>query len=212
MIYNVATVFVEIMRGLPILVVLLIGAFIITPEIRRLIQENIDEDFMIRGQSMETAIIALSLAYSAFISEIFRAGIQSVDKGQVEAARSLGMTSWQTMRLIIMPQAIRRVLPPLGNDFIAIIKDSSLVALLAVQDVTQLAKKISGANFRPMETYLTVAVIYLSMTFIGSLLLRGVESYLQNDKGGGLKAVIHNGLQGVRTFLRARPTRNADAS
>ncbi|GAB4321713.1 MAG: amino acid ABC transporter permease [Phototrophicales bacterium] len=180
--YNVTTVYVEVLRGLPIVTVLLIGAFIITPEIREYLEATFNTEIQLRGMSMETAIIALSLAYGAFLSEVFRAGIQSVDKGQIEAAKALGLTNWQTMRHIIMPQAFRRILPPLGNDFIAMIKDSSLVTLLGVNDVTHIAKKSSGSSFKVLETYLTVAVIYLSMTFLGSLLVRYIERWVGQDK------------------------------
>lgn len=180
--YNVATIYVEVLRGLPIVTVLLIGAFVVTPEIRDYLESTFNIDVQIRGMSIETAIIALSLAYGAFLSEVFRAGIQSVGKGQIEAAKALGLNNWQTMRHIIMPQAFRQILPPLGNDFIAMIKDSSLVTLLGVNDVTHIAKKSSGSSFKVLETYLTVAVIYLSMTFFGSLLVRYIERRVGQDK------------------------------
>src|SRR5690606_30847412 len=111
----------------------------------------------------------------------FRAGIQSIEKGQIEAARSLGMNYLQTLSYVVLPQAIRRVLPPLGNDFVAMIKDSSLVAILGVNDLTQLAKVLSGASFRYLETYTTVALIYLSMTIVGSLLVRYIERRVTID-------------------------------
>ncbi len=173
--YNVSTFFVMVMRGLPVLIVLLIFAFVVVPALREFlaIQYNIELQF--RGSSVESAIIALSFTYGAFLSETFRAGIQSIEKGQVEASRSLGMNYFQTMRFIVLPQAVRRVLPPLGNDFIAMIKDSSLVAILGVRDITQIARVSSGASFRYLETYLTVAVIYLFMTIIGSVIVRYVE-------------------------------------
>ncbi len=202
-VYNIATIFVEVMRGLPIIVVLLVGAYIITPEIRSFVQDNIDSGFTIRGQSMETAIIALALAYGAFLSEVFRAGIQSVDKGQIEAAKSLGMGSGLVMRFIVLPQAVRRMVPPLGNDFIAMIKDSSLVTILAVRDVTQIAKTQSGSNFRVVETYLTVAFIYLTLTFIGSLLVRAIENHLDSNTDYGF---WRRGLERIRDVIKARPT------
>ena len=173
--YNLATFFVMVMRGLPVLFVLLIFAFVIVPAVRDFLRVTYDIELGIRGSSMESAIIALSFTYGAFLSETFRAGIQSVEKGQIEAARSLGMNYFLTMRHIVLPQAVRRVLPPLGNDFVAMIKDSSLVAILGVQDIAQIAKVSSGASFRYLETYLLVAVIYLSMTIIGSLLVRFLE-------------------------------------
>ena len=180
-VYNLATFFVEVMRGLPILVVLVIAAFIVTPEFKAFMLERFDIEIQFRGTSVETCIIALSMAYGAFLSEIFRAGIQSIGKGQIEAARSLGMTNVQTMRFIVLAQAIRRVLPPLGNDFIAMIKDSSLVAYIGVRDLTQVSLIYAGSNFRFVETYLTVAVIYLTLTLIGSLLVRLLEQRLKTE-------------------------------
>jgi polar amino acid transport system permease protein len=179
--YNAATFFVMVMRGLPVLIVLLIFAFVIVPAVRDYLGDTLGIHLEIRGSSVESAIIALAFTYGAFLSETFRAGIQSIEKGQIEAARSLGMNYLQTMRYIILPQAIRRVLPPLGNDFVAIIKDSSLVAILGIRDLTQLAKVSSGASFRYLETYTTVAIIYLSMTIIGSVSVRYVERRVSFD-------------------------------
>ncbi|GAB4515682.1 MAG: amino acid ABC transporter permease [Anaerolineae bacterium] len=180
--YNIATLFVEVARGLPILTVLLIFAFVVIPEVKDSIAASYDVEIDIRGASVETGIIALAVVYGAFLSEIFRAGIQSIGKGQVEAARSLGMTNWQTMRFVVLPQAIRQVIPPLGNDFIAIIKDSSLISIYGVREVTQIAKVVSGSNFQFMPTYLTAAVIYLSMTVLGSLLVRALERRLGKSR------------------------------
>jgi ABC-type amino acid transport system permease subunit len=181
-VYNLATFFVMVMRGLPILIVLLFFAFVIVPAVRNYLAANLGIELNIRGSSPEAAIIALAFTYGAFLSETFRAGIQSIEKGQVEAARSLGMNYAQTLRYIILPQAIRRVLPPLGNDFVSMIKDSSLVAILGVNDLTQLAKVSSGASFRYLETYTTVALIYLSMTIVGSLLVRYIERRVSLDR------------------------------
>jgi polar amino acid transport system permease protein len=121
------------------------------------------------------AILALCIGYSAFVSEIFRAGIQSIPRGQMEAARSLGMSYWQAMWHIILPQAVRNVLPPLGNDFIAILKDSALVSVLGVQDITQLGKIYSASTFRFFETYNVVGFLYLVMTIGLALAVRGLE-------------------------------------
>ena len=101
-----------------------------------------DVNFIARG------IIALALSYGAFSAEIFRAGIQSISTGQIEAAQALGLTRFQSLKLIILPQAIRRVLPPLGNDFIAMLKESSLVSVLGVNEITHLGKKYAAASFR----------------------------------------------------------------
>jgi polar amino acid transport system permease protein len=179
MVYNAATLFVEVMRGLPVVIVLLISAFVIVPAFRAFMMDAYGIEIAFRGASPETAIMGLSLLYGAFLSEIFRAGIQSIGKGQIEAARSLGMNYLQVMRYIVLPQAVRRVLPPLGNDFISLIKDSSLVTVLGIRDVTQIARLTAGSSFLYLETYLTVAVIYLSLTLIGSMLVRLLERRFQ---------------------------------
>ncbi len=183
LLYNVATLYVQLLRGLPLLVIVLIVAFVIVPIIRDFLSQATGIDMSgWRGSSPESAIVALAFAYGAFLSETFRAGIQSVDKGQVEAARSLGMNYYQTTRYIVLPQAIRRILPPLGNDMISMLKDSSLVAILGVRDITQIAKTSSGRSFRYPETYLVVALLYLTMTVIGSLLVRGMERRLKQHE------------------------------
>ena len=125
------------------------------------------------------AVIALTIAYSAFLAEIFRAGLQAVDKGQIEAAQALGLTGWQRFRHIVFPQAFRMILPPLGNDFVAMVKDSSLVSILGVADITQLGKVMAAGNFRYFETYNLVALLYLTMTIGLSLILRRIEARLK---------------------------------
>jgi ABC-type amino acid transport system permease subunit len=180
--YNIATIYVEVMRGLPILITLLIVAFVLFPILRDDILEplfNIEID--VRGGSPLPAIFALSLTYGAFMSETMRAGIQSIERGQMEAAKSLGMNNFQAIRHVILPQAVRRVLPPLGNDFIAMIKDSSLVSVLGIRDVTQIARVSSGRSFRYLETYLIVAFVYLTMTMLGSQIVRTMERNLKNQ-------------------------------
>jgi polar amino acid transport system permease protein len=168
-VYNVATFYVEILRGLPIIIVILVMAFVIVPRVSDLVGLDIN------GSSPPSAIAALCLVYGAFLSETFRAGIQSIGKGQLEAARSLGMTYPQMLRYVVLPQAIRVILPPLGNDFIAMVKDSSLVAFLGIRDITQLAKLWSGQNFLYLQTYFVAAVIYLSLTVAGTRLVRFLE-------------------------------------
>lgn len=115
------------------------------------------------------------IGYSAFISEVFRAGIQSVDSGQLEAAKALGLGRWHRFRFIVFPQAIRTILPPLGNDFVAMVKDSSLVSVLGVADITQMGKVYAAGSFRFFETYTIVAFIYLLLTISLSLALRALE-------------------------------------
>ena len=139
--------------------------------------------FSIRDVTQEgRAIIALGIGYGAFEAEVFRAGIQSIHKGQMEAAKSLGMTYFQSMRFIILPQAIRRVLPPLGNDFIACLKDSSLVSVVAVNELTQMGRLRTATTFRAMETYNVVAFLYLSMTLLLSFLVRWLENKMKIEE------------------------------
>ncbi len=189
-IFTLATLYVEVVRGIPLVVLILIIAFGLVPigvdAVNRLgqwaLQRNMGgllgglADFSIRSIPMEMrAIIALSIGYGAFEAEVFRAGIQSIGRGQMEAARSLGMTYFQAMRLVILPQAIRRILPPLGNDFIALLKDSSLVTVLAVNELTQLTRLRRSSTFRVMEAFNVVAFLYLSMTLLLSGFVRVLE-------------------------------------
>lgn len=185
---QIARFYIEVVRGIPILVLLLYIAFVFTPALviaLNAITEPLGLDpWRTRDISfLWRAIIALTIGYSAFIAEVFRAGIQSVGKGQVEAAEALGLSRWQRFRLIIMPQAIRTILPPLGNDFIAMIKDSSLVSVLGVADITQIGKVYAAGSFRYFETYNIVAYIYLALTITLSLGLRRLERHLRQKDG-----------------------------
>lgn len=175
-----ARFYIEIVRGLPIIVLLLYIAFVAAPLLiagYNAIAEPLGlallrtRDFPLLWR----AVAALTIGYSAFIAEVFRAGIQAVDSGQIEAAEALGMNRWLRFRLIVFPQALRTILPPLGNDFIAMIKDSSLVSVLGVADITQLGKVYAAGSFRYFETYNVVALIYLMMTITLSLALRRFE-------------------------------------
>jgi polar amino acid transport system permease protein len=174
-IYQAMTLYVEVLRGIPTLIVLLVSGFIIVPELRDFLVANFGVGQDIRGGSELTAIIGLALVYGAFMSETFRAGIISIDKGQREAARSLGMTYGQMMRYIVLPQAIRRILPPLGNDLVSIIKDSSLVTVFGLRDITQTAKVVSGSNFQTIPTYAITVYIYLILTFTAGLFAKWIE-------------------------------------
>jgi ABC-type amino acid transport system permease subunit len=120
-------------------------------------------------------VLGLSFGYGAFLAELFRAGIQSIGKGQTEAARSLGMNYLESMRFVILPQAFRVVLPPLGNEFIAILKDTSLLVILALPELTQKARLFAADTFRPFESYITIGALYLVMTLFLSFLVRTVE-------------------------------------
>ncbi len=183
-----ATFYVEIMRGIPMLVILYYIAFVGAPAlvaarnwlVAPLIKLEILNVLNVRQVDFTArAVMALMLGYGAFISEIFRAGIESIGRGQMEAAQSLGMTYAQSMRYVILPQAVRNVLPPLGNEFIAMLKDSALVSALGVQDITQLGKVYSASTFRFFETYNVVAFLYLVMTLGLSLLVRALERRLK---------------------------------
>ena len=192
--YNICTVYVSVMRGIPILIVLLVTAFIVVPAMRDMLNDvllvnlrdligNADiPDIIWRGSSPMTAIVALGATYGAYMSETIRAGIQSIPKGQFEAAYSVGMTYWQTMRSIVLPQAFRNVLPPLGNDFVAMIKDSSLLAFLGIRDVTQIAKLSSGRSFRYVETYAVTAYIYLTLVIAASTLVNLLEDTINIER------------------------------
>jgi ABC-type amino acid transport system permease subunit len=126
-------------------------------------------------QGLPAAVIGLAFGYGAYLAEVYRAGIESIHRGQMEAARSLGMSYFQAMRYIVLPQAIRRILPPLGNDFIAMLKDSSLIAVIALPDMLQMGRLHISRTFRAFEGYNTVALMYLVMTFFLSLVVRMVE-------------------------------------
>ncbi|MEX0343408.1 MAG: amino acid ABC transporter permease [Rhizobiaceae bacterium] len=183
-----ARFYVEIIRGVPILVLLFYIAFVGAPGFvagwnwltSPLRDAGLIGEMKVRDISLLwRAIIALTIGYSAFISEVFRAGIQSVDPGQIEAAKALGLSRFQRFRLIVLPQAIRTILPPLGNDFVAMVKDSSLVSVLGVADITQMGKVYASGSFRFFETYSIVAYIYLILTVSLSLALRKLEKRMR---------------------------------
>lgn len=183
-----ARFYVEIIRGVPILVLLFWIAFAGVPAFvagwnwvtAPLTQAGLIEPLLVRDISLLwRAVVALTIGYSAFISEVFRAGIQSVEAGQIEAAKALGLSRFQRFRLIVMPQALRTILPPLGNDFVAMVKDSSLVSVLGVADITQMGKVYAAGSFRFFETYSIVAYIYLLLTVTLSLALRALERKLR---------------------------------
>ncbi|OGO65412.1 MAG: hypothetical protein A2030_09460 [Chloroflexi bacterium RBG_19FT_COMBO_50_10] len=196
--YNLSTLYVEVMRGIPMLVIILYGAFVVVPMSLDLI--NGIGDWLVRivplaglGRTLQQiniqqvdmsarATAGLAMGYAAFEAEVFRAGIISIEKGQMEAARSLGMNYIQAMRYVILPQALRRVLPPLGNDLIAMLKDSSLISALAVSDITQLGKLYRASTFRSFEAYNTMAFLYLSMTLSLSMLVKFIERKMGHER------------------------------
>lgn len=179
---EVATFYVEIVRGVPMLVILYYIAFVGAPGLVELFQwlgipiGLRDLDFTAR------AILALTLGYAAFLAEIFRAGIESIHQGQMEAALALGHSRAGALAHVILPQAFRNALPPLGNEFVAMVKDSALVSALGVQDLTQLGKVYSAGSFQFFETYNVVAYLYLVLTVSLSLGVRALEARLGKHK------------------------------
>jgi polar amino acid transport system permease protein len=163
---NLATFYIEFIRGVPILVLIFTIAYAVVPTVSDLLGFSpTSVDFQWR------AIIALAAIYAAYLAEVFRAGIESIARGQTEAGRSLGMSHGQTLRRIVLPQAIRNVTPALGNDAIAMLKDSSLVSVLAVRDITQNARIYAGSSFDFKATYPILLAVYLTMTILLSLAL-----------------------------------------
>lgn len=170
MIRNSATLYIEFVRGVPMLVWIFAIALVLVPSFTNLL------DLQPRAitEAMR-ATVALSMFYAAFIAEVFRAGIQSVPLGQIEAGRAVGLNDGQVLRHITLPQAIRNMLPALGNDLIALMKDTSLVSVLAVNELTQMARLYAGSSFRFRESYFVLVILYVSLTLILSLLLRWYE-------------------------------------
>jgi polar amino acid transport system permease protein len=167
---NLAITYIEFIRGVPMLVLIFTISFAVVPLFAR--------TFGLPNNAISLttrAIIALVLIYGAYIAEIFRAGIESIGRGQMEAARSLGMSHVQAMRYIILPQAVRNVMPALGNDLIALLKDTSLVSVLGVREMTQVARLSVSTSFRYEETYFILTLFYLSLTLVLSLLLQWLQ-------------------------------------
>ncbi len=164
----ICTTYVEVVRGIPLLIQLFyiyyaLGKFIALP-------------------AMLSAVIAMGFCYGAYISEIFRAGMAAIPKGQMEASLALGFTRPQTIIFVILPQTFRSILPPIGNEFIALLKDSSLVSILAIADLSRRGREFSAATFTHFETYTVIALVYLTITLImskGVAYLEEKTSYYQ---------------------------------
>lgn len=159
-----AALYVEVIRGIPLLVQIFyiyyaLGRFVKVPP-------------------LASAIIAMAVCYGAYIGEIVRAGIQSIPKGQAEAALALGMSRAQAMRHVILPQALRVILPPVGNEFIALLKDSSLVSIIAVADLLRRGREFASESFAYFETYTVIALVYLIITLFLSKLIGLLEEHL----------------------------------
>jgi len=180
---GIATVYVEVIRGIPILVQLFIWYFVVPS----LVQEigasfNIQSFIDYNAEPMVMAILGLSFGYSAYMSEVYRAGIQSISKGQMEAARSLGMTYFQAMRHVILPQAVRMILPPVGNEFITLLKDSSLISVMGVADLTRRGREFQGKYYMAIEPWLMVALVYLIMTLLATRLVTWMEHKFKMER------------------------------
>ena len=170
LVYGLCSAYLVFFRGTPLLVQLFIWFFGLP-------------QFGLMLPAFACGVVGLGLYSGAYVSEIVRGAIQSVDRGQYEAARSLGMSAGQAMRKIIIPQAVVRMIPPLGNEFIALIKNSALVSLLTIHDLMHEGQKIISVSYRSLEVYLAVALIYLVLTSATSGALRLIERRL---RAGGM--------------------------
>jgi polar amino acid transport system permease protein len=162
---DLAAFYVEVIRGTPLLVQIFIVYFFIGT--------------VLKLSAFAAGVAALSVFTGAYVAEIVRAGIQAVPKGQTEASQSLGLSGLQTMRHVILPQAIRRILPPLAGQFINLIKDSSLVSVMALTDLTKAGREVVGSTFSPFEVWFTVALMYLVLTGGLSLVVHRMERRLR---------------------------------
>lgn len=162
-----AGAYVDFIRGTPLLVQLFLVYFGLPSLIGRPVPPFV------------AAIAAMGINSGAYVAETVRAGIQAIDRGQTEAARSLGLTAAQTMRYVIFPQAIRRIIPPLGNEFIALLKDSSLVSVIALEELLRKGQVVITRTFRPFEVYTVIAILYLIMTLAISKLVSWSERKLK---------------------------------
>jgi len=200
LIYNISTFYVELFRGLPLLVIILVFNFVLTPALIDIIaQIRLLDDLLqslmgfnaevvanttLRSRDVQETtriMLAFALAYGAFMSEVFRAGIISINKGQIEAGRSLGMTYSQAMRYIVLPQAIRNVLPAMANNFVLLLKDTSLASVVAVPEISQLTRQYSSNRFRYPQGLLVLSFIYANLTIIMSMGVYWLEARLHAD-------------------------------
>ena len=180
---GIASVYVEVVRGVPLLVQLIIWYFAFPAMVKDLGQAwNIDALIHYKANPIVMAILGMTVCYAAYMSEVYRAGIESIPKGQMEAARSLGMTYFQAMGHVILPQAIRVILPPIGNEFVTLLKDSSLVSVVAVADLTRRGREFMAANFIPIQTWMMVALLYLVMTLVAARVVKWLEKHSRYER------------------------------
>lgn len=176
LIFGISSLYVELVRGIPLLVQLIWWYFAFPVVLQSLGQSlGLQALENYRANAIAMSVLGLTFCYGAYMSEIYRAGIQSIPKGQMEAAMSLGMNYLQAMRYVILPQAIRVIMPPVGNEFIALLKDSSLVSAVAVADLTRRGREYMSSTFIPIETWMMVALLYLVMTLFSAR----VASYIE---------------------------------
>ncbi|KSV77945.1 amino acid ABC transporter permease [Sinorhizobium sp. GW3] len=160
---------VDTIRGIPMLVIVLYVGLPLSGALKDATQGVLDPPNLMRG------IVAMALAYSAYLAEIFRSGINAIPVGQVEAARSIGLNRWQTARLVVLPQAFRIIIPPLGNELIAILKDTSLLSILSIRDITQRMREFQSASFLPFAPYNSAAIFYIFLTLAAASLVNMIE-------------------------------------
>lgn len=164
-----AELYIDMIRGIPMLVIILYVGFPLQGALRDATGGALDMPILMRGT------VAIALGYAAYLAEIFRAGIEAVPHGQREAARTLGLSGPQMARFVVLPQALRIVTPPLGNEFIAMLKDSSLLSVLGVRELTQLTREYQAANFQVFPPFNSVAILYIALTLVASSLLKWLE-------------------------------------
>ncbi len=164
---GIASVYIEVIRGIPLLV--------------QIFYIHFGLGHFVQFPPLVSAILAMSICYGAYMGETIRAGIQSISHGQMEAAKSLGMTNFQTMSKVIIPQGFKVILPPIGNEFIALLKDSSLVSIIAVADILRRSREYVAVHFTPLEAYTLVALIYLVITLVLSKVVWNMEKIMATD-------------------------------
>ncbi|MCP4958263.1 MAG: amino acid ABC transporter permease [Actinomycetia bacterium] len=178
---SAAQVYIELIRGIPMLVFIFLIAFVLAPWFVDLFNWVFGTDHRTRDLAPNAwrGGVALSLFYAAFIAEVVRAGVQSVPKGQIEAGMALGLRRRTVLRQVTLPQAFRNTFPALGNDLISLMKDTSLVSVIAAAEMTYEARIYQGSSFRVRETFFILAVLYVILTLLLSLALRTIESHIQ---------------------------------
>lgn len=175
---NLSRAYIELIRGIPTLPLIFVVALVVIPDLSEAAGQPNSVPTDLR------AILALAILYSAYIAEIIRGGVAAVPPGQTEAGRSLGLSRGQTMRSIVLPQAGRAIIPPIANDFIAILKDTSLLSVLGALEITRRSRQFSASTFKFQEAYFTLAFLYLVLVLGLSVLLRLFENWMTKDQRG----------------------------